>query len=150
MRLTFRSSAALALLSAALLAASSAHAVSREWTVCNRTGEPVRVAIARGAHSGYVSEGWWTIGACGCKTVLSGDVPVTGAFLRGVSPANTRPLVDTLMCVRRSGPFELANAESERHCRGGDRSFETFGFHSLKKPHFTTNLTAAGGGRCID
>jgi uncharacterized membrane protein len=150
MRTIFRSSAIPALLTSALLAVSSAHAVDREWTVCNRTSETVSVAIARGAANGYVSEGWWKIGACGCKTVLSGDVPVTGAFLRGVSSSGRVFAGETLMCVRRGGPFTLANAESERHCRGGDRCFETFGFHSLKKPRFTTNLTGAGGGRCID
>jgi len=150
MRITSRSSAIPALLTSALLAVSSAHAVDREWTVCNRTGETVRVAIARGAANGYVSEGWWKIGACGCAVVLSGNVPVTGAFLRGVSASGRVFAGESLMCVKRRGPFELAHAESERQCRGGDRSFENFGLHSLNKPRFTTNLTGSGGARCID
>lgn len=54
-------------------ASQTAHA---EWTICNKTPEPLTVAIAyasnRGGH--IVTEGWWKIRSCGgCATVLRAD-----------------------------------------------------------------------------
>jgi uncharacterized membrane protein len=43
------------------------------WKICNKTADDMRVAIAyvNPRVGGFISEGWWTLRACGgCKTVL--------------------------------------------------------------------------------
>jgi len=44
-----------------------------DLTVCNRTADPLTVAVAYvNPSGGFISEGWWTLPACGgCKFVLS-------------------------------------------------------------------------------
>lgn len=42
--------------------------------VCNRTANPVSIALGYRAERGWQSEGWWVAGPNECKTVYSGDV----------------------------------------------------------------------------
>lgn len=42
--------------------------------VCNRTSNPVSIALGYRAERGWQSEGWWVAGPDECKTVYSGDV----------------------------------------------------------------------------
>lgn len=42
--------------------------------VCNRTANPVSIALGYRAERGWQSEGWWVAGPDECKTVYSGDV----------------------------------------------------------------------------
>jgi uncharacterized membrane protein len=141
-------------LAALCSAAPFAHAAQRTWTVCNRTPEPVRVAVAYGAPGGgYESRGWWDLPACGgCKVVLSRDVPVTGAFLRGESRSGAVFADDTLMCTSVDSPFAIGRADLERNCSGRAGEFKTFSMHHLSKARHTTNLTGKGpnGRVCID
>lgn len=42
--------------------------------VCNRTANPISIALGYRAERGWQSEGWWVAGPDECKTVYSGDV----------------------------------------------------------------------------
>lgn len=57
---------------AGLLAVGQAEAGFR---VCNRSGQRVDVAFGYPHHQfGWTSEGWWTIEAGNCRTVMNGDL----------------------------------------------------------------------------
>jgi uncharacterized membrane protein len=46
--------------------------VKADLKICNRTADPVTVAVGYvNPGGGFISEGWWTIGQCGgCQTVV--------------------------------------------------------------------------------
>ena len=66
-----RCSSTAALLCTALpvLAASSAHA---EFRVCNKTASKVGIALGYKSQKSWKTEGWWTVDADSCATLLPG------------------------------------------------------------------------------
>jgi uncharacterized membrane protein len=131
---------------AGLLFASSAQAT--EWKICNATSEDVDVVIVYGTSDGrqYVSKGWWLVPANGgCRVVFSGNLPVSGVFLRGEGVRGDRWEGDTLFCTTRVR-FEMGNANSdEAGCRRRGAELQAFQMHTISAQHFTTTLRPRGG-----
>ena len=123
-------------------------AIADRHVKVNRSREPVKVAIVHGTHNGYVSRGWWNIGICSCAKVLSRDIPVTGAFLRGESPGG-KFQGDTLFCTGFSSPFVIDGAHKTANCTGRARHMQRYSLHTLDQPRVTTDLTERGS-HCID
>lgn len=59
-------------------AASMAHA---SFSVCNRSGEFLNVALSFESLLGLRTEGWWAIGPNQCADVIEGPVPVRYVYL---------------------------------------------------------------------
>ncbi len=143
------------MITAGTMAAREARATT--WTVCNRSAEDVSVAIAFNLKDArqYISKGWWTLRACGgCKVVFSGNLPITGAFLRGEGADGDKWEGETLFCTapRR---FEIPNANvDERTCRARGQEAKQFKMHVLNTQNYTTTLRDTrrypGKKTCID
>jgi uncharacterized membrane protein len=121
------------------------------WRVCNRTAEEVQVAIAYDQGGGsFVSEGWWSIPACGgCKVVHGAAFPVTGVFLHAEGTGLSWGR-DNLFCVNPQSRFRVVGGGNCEH-----RGLKTESFMTVNVPGngmHTTNLTgrASSGKVCID
>ena len=124
------------------------------WTVCNGSPEELNAVIAYNLGDGrqYITQGWWRLGACGgCKTVLSGNIPLKGVFLRAEG-ASSNVEGNNLFCVKRT-PFEMPNANaSESSCRARGGEELAFSMQTITAARFTTTLHGAPGNKahCID
>jgi uncharacterized membrane protein len=122
------------------------------WTVCNRSPEELNAVIAYSDGRQYISKGWWRLGACGgCKTVLSGNIPIKGVFLRAEGASSTVEGTE-LFCAKRTA-FEMPNANADdRACRARGGEQMAFSLHKLTSGRFTTTLHGAPNSRthCID
>jgi uncharacterized membrane protein len=47
---------------------------SAQWTICNKTGYPVVLAIGHEKNDQWISEGWWHILGGHCTEVISGEL----------------------------------------------------------------------------
>lgn len=47
---------------------------SADLRVCNRTNNPINIALGYRAERGWQSEGWWLAGANDCAVVFQGDL----------------------------------------------------------------------------
>ena len=57
---------------AALMGATLGPAAA-QYRVCNKTGNPVQVAIGyKDLTEGWTTEGWWTVSAHSCETLIKG------------------------------------------------------------------------------
>jgi uncharacterized membrane protein len=45
-----------------------------EWTICNKTGYPVVLAVGYKKGNQWISEGWWHISGGHCDHVVGGDL----------------------------------------------------------------------------
>jgi uncharacterized membrane protein len=71
MMLLRRGSAAALLLTALPFTISAAHA---DFRVCNKTSSRVGIAIGYRSEQDWVTEGWWTVEADSCATLLAGPL----------------------------------------------------------------------------
>ena len=136
----------------ALLTCFSGAAKAGDWTVCNRTAEQANIVIAYIGHDGgFVSKGWWTLGACGgCAKVLlqSQSGGLDDGFLHAQVPGGAGIVEgDHAFCVT-NGNF-LMNAKDPISCPA-TKLFRRQ--HIDLRKHWTTNITgrAPSGAVCID
>lgn len=126
------------LLAIVCLGLSSSGALA-DWQVCNRTPDPVRVAVGYAVPNGLLkSEGWWTLGPCtGCAMVLRRGETVdnTTGYLYVERNGSAMISGSENLCVGKS-PFAL-----RRH---GNNCPDTRGFKQvtidLNKNPYTTNI----------
>jgi uncharacterized membrane protein len=114
------------------------------WKVCNHGGDDVQVSIvwSMSDSRAYISKGWWRIGGHGgCATVLSGNLPIKGVFLRGQSTANGNVWEGhDLFCTLSRGELPNANSLDERACRARGGEMKAYQMHVINSATFTTNL----------
>lgn len=137
---------ALFALAACLLSASPAQAT--EWKICNASAEDADVVIVYGTLDGrnYVSKGWWKVPANGgCSVVFSGNLPVTGVYLRAEGAKGDKWEGSDLFCTLQA-KFELPNANNldERACEAKGGHLKSFHMHVIKTKILTTTLSAQG------
>ena len=129
-----------------LVATSAAHA---DWTICNRTADSMRVAVAYvNPRGGFISEGWWTLRACGgCATVVlrSETSDPNNVFFHAESPEGTRIDGNSQFCVGRS-PFKM---DGKGQCND-TRSFQHAAVNLDRNFTTTINPPNNAGRRCID
>lgn len=141
---------------ACLLASSSMFATevseAANWQICNRTAEPMWVAIAYDPGNGrHISEGWWKLNACGGCADL-GSYNLRNVWYHAHNRNSSRVVAgDDLFCTNSPEAFTIDN-QAVCHLRPGE--WDTKGFRSviLRGENFTSNITgsAANGGVCID
>jgi uncharacterized membrane protein len=134
-------------------AIASERSEAANWRICNKTAEPMWVAIAYDPGNGrHVSRGWWRLNACGgCATI--GNYNVLGVWYHAHNRDRSRRVEgDDLFCTSSPMAFNLDNQAA---CRvPTNRSLAFLGFRSvvLRGSTFTSSITgrAANGSMCID
>ncbi|WP_264210261.1 DUF1036 domain-containing protein [Leisingera thetidis] len=109
--------------------------------ICNNAGQSLSLAIGYSSGGGWVSEGWWTIPAGGCKTAVSGDLKTRYYYYRADAGGAVLASGDYTFCTSPE-PFTI---HGDTQC--GPRGYETQGFRRLDTGetarHFTLTLNAA-------
>jgi uncharacterized membrane protein len=139
---------------AAVVLSSAVVAEAQSWQICNRLTEDRVVSIAYvnlGSSGGFISEGWWTVKACGgCAKVLlrKETSDPHNVFLRAK---------DSRGNVVMDGGSRMCSA-SFKHTIVGNDSCKRRGFEDAMYRHvtvdlnknYTTNLTGEPRCRTID
>ena len=89
-----------------------------DFTVCNKTGREVSVAISPRLAPGsseWVVAGWWKVGPAACRTI--GSYPRGFFYMHAQSGGTTWGKGDLNLCVETPGPFKRINIASYR-CAG--------------------------------
>jgi uncharacterized membrane protein len=133
-----------------LLALALPGAAHADLTLCNNSGEMVRVAVGYSAADGPVSGGWWTFDPNECGRLVSDDQVVDRTtywvYAEQLDGGGTWE-GDMRMCTtRQKSPFTI-------HLAGcADRGFVVHNFSEVAAPHgnVTTHLRSSGGRGNID
>jgi uncharacterized membrane protein len=121
----------------------SSEAFAQSWRVCNKTADPVRVAVGYAVPGGLLkSEGWFNLGSCsGCATVVvpSDTVDLSTGYLYAEKSRDGTAIVtgDQNLCVTRQA-FKIRRSGN---CEG--RNFQTRQFRQMSinlNKNFTTNI----------
>ena len=131
-----------------------AHAAG--WLVCNRTSEPLQVAIAyHDGPNGWLTEGWWGLNPCGgCARVMNhSQTDGTNVFLSAVTrDGSARVDGEARFCVsdhaKGAPPW---TGRSGKTCGPGyvSRGFAKQVIDTEKD--FTTNVRGnTSSARCVD
>lgn len=119
-----------------------------DWTICNRTADRLRVAVAYvNPAGGFISEGWWTLNACGgcARVVLRSETSDPNHVFFRAESDGVRVEGNSRFCVGRS-PFRMNGRGQCRDVRGFRQAAVDL------DRNFTTNINPPGGAgrRCID
>lgn len=119
--------------------ACSAGPAMADFSVCNKTGQPVRAAIGRFDGTNWTSEGWWTVKAGGCMALLNG--PLQGRYYYLYATDGAAGIWDgkTRFCV---APDKRFRSVGRAGC--AKRGFDRRGFFEVdtgKKPDWTQTLS---------
>lgn len=116
-----------------------------EFRICNRTQSRVGVAVGYKDGDGWVTEGWWNVGANSCETLLRGDLPARFYYLYAV---------DYDQGGEWSGKAHMCTREKEFTIRGADdclaRGLERTGFFEVdtqQQKSWTVQLTQSNQKR---
>lgn len=126
-----------------------------DWRICNRTPQVVLASIVFDAGQGYVSTGWYKIGACGgCATVYHGMPKLRDVFFHAESLDRMMKWGDDYSFCVASEKFSFSGP-TVLHCarpRSADVRMEDFHLEKLTGNEFTTNLTGKdpSGKVCIN
>jgi uncharacterized membrane protein len=71
------------------------------FRVCNKTGSPVGVALGyKDADEGWTTEGWWTLSAHSCETLINGALARRYYFIYAADANGVEWSGGALMCTR--------------------------------------------------
>jgi uncharacterized membrane protein len=131
-----------------------AAAFQRNITFCNRTREPLTVAIGydRTGTTRITSSGWYRVASCACRTILRADLRATEFFLLTTKVEGTAPLVEgrAPLCVHPRDEFTYVsqNVNQAACTRAGGR-WVNFAFHDTgTNTNFTVNFRFEGASAC--
>jgi uncharacterized membrane protein len=109
------------------------------FTICNKSSQAVRAAIARFDGTNWTSEGWWAIQAQTCAPVLTGPLQGRYYYLYASDGAAGTWEGKTFFCV---APDKRFRAVGRGNC--AKRGFDRRGFFEVdtgKKPDWTQSLS---------
>ncbi|QJE72585.1 DUF1036 domain-containing protein [Aerophototrophica crusticola] len=107
---------------------AAAPAAEARLTVCNRSADPVRLALGQEQGQDWVSQGWWTLQPGACATPLPGELTLLEYYLRA------EPLVKGKTGWGGEFPFCVADgkdfqAKGDQDCE--KRGLRTAGFFAV-------------------
>jgi len=109
-----------------LFSASFVLPAQADLRVCNSTQGFIGVAVGYPVTEGWVSEGWWHIGAASCKTVIEGGLSSRFYYLYAEDISGKG---------RWDGPIFMCGQTSKFQIEGLDncfaRGFQKFGFQEI-------------------
>jgi uncharacterized membrane protein len=123
----------------ATLAACTATPALAAFNVCNRTGQPAKVAIGRFDGTSWTSQGWWTVKPKACERLLTGPLQGRYYYLYASDGAGGTWEGKTHFCVSPDKRFQAVGRGS---C--AKRRLDTRGFFEVdtgKKPDWTQSLS---------
>ena len=123
----------------ATLAALAATPALAAFNVCNRTGQPARVAIGRFDGTNWTSQGWWRVAPKTCEHLLTGPLQGRYYYLYASDGAGGTWEGKTHFCV---SPDKRFQAVGRGNC--AKRRLDTRGFFEVdtgKKPDWTQSLS---------
>lgn len=112
--------AVLALLMSTLVPAEAA------LHVCNKTARPVKTAVGRFDGAQWASEGWWTIAARTCASLVPGSLNARYYYLFATDGSSGSWDGGHNFCVAQTEKFEIKN---RGNC--ARRGFEQKGFFEI-------------------
>jgi uncharacterized membrane protein len=128
-----------AFLLAAVLAAFAATPALAAFNVCNRTGQPARLAMGRFDGTSWTSEGWWTVRPKTCTAILTGPLQGRFYYLHASDGAAGTWEGKTRFCV---SPDKRFKAVGRANC--AKRGYDSRGFFEVdtgKKADWTQSLS---------
>jgi uncharacterized membrane protein len=134
----------------------STQASAAGWLICNRTPEELQVAIAyHDGANGWLTEGWWSLKACGGCTRVMDQSKTDGAnvFYRAVTPRGDERIGGkTHFCV--SSHANGAPPWTGRSPKVCGKGYVSGGFsqHTVDtEKDFRSNITGKVAGKvCLD
>ena len=127
------------LLLAALVLVSLAAPAEAGLAVCNRTKLPVKAAVGRFNGKEWMSEGWWTIPARHCSTLISTPLDARYYYLYATNGGPGSWDGGHAFCVSAGEVFKI---DGRADCAG--RGFDRRGFFEVdtgQKSDYTQNLS---------
>jgi uncharacterized membrane protein len=109
------------------------------FTVCNKTAHPARVALGWFDGSAWISQGWWTIAAKACESLLPGPLDARYYYLYAADGGSGSWSGARGFCVGPGSRFEIAGRAD---CAG--RGFERKGFFEVdtgRAANYTQSLS---------
>jgi len=101
-------------------------AARADFRVCNSTQGFIGVAVGYPVESGWVSEGWWHIGAASCKTIIEGSLAARFYYLYAEDVSGKGRWDGPVLMCGQTSKFRI---ESLNDCfvQGGQK----FGFQEI-------------------
>lgn len=126
-----------ALIALALLL--SATPAAARFTVCNRTAEPVKLALGRFNGTQWMSEGWWTLPRDHCTAVINTPLKARYYYLYATDGGPGSWDGGRAFCVAGTGSFRI---DGRADCAG--RGFDRKGFFEVdtgRETDYTQSLS---------
>lgn len=127
------------LLLAAAAAAVGTVPAQAKFRVCNKTDQPVAIAIGYFQGRGWASEGWWKVDAKGCADVLQGVLTARYYYLRGVHLGAGDAWEDNRFFCVAPGNFTIKGRQNCKKRGFGQAGF--FEIDTLERTTWVQNLS---------
>lgn len=117
----------------------TAQAAQAGLEVCNNTSGTAAVAIGYKGDQGWTSEGWWNVSAGDCKTLVSGDLPLSHYYWRAEAASPGWDHANYMFCTQVN-EFTIVGDEN---C--ADRGYRREGFNEIElagRTDYTVTLAA--------
>jgi uncharacterized membrane protein len=106
----------------------------RTVTYCNRTADPLVVAVGfdRAGTTQITSKGWTGIAACSCRAILDEELRATEVFIMAAKKGTSTPLVQGTgpMCIHPTNGFEFRRENANQAtCQQAGGQWVKFTFH---------------------
>ena len=131
--------AAFALFALALLWPLQAFA---DFRLCNRTSSRVGIAVGYKDQEGWTTEGWWTIGANACETLIRGPLVARFYYVYAVDYDQGGEWAGKAFMCTREREFTIRGIE-DCLARGYDRT-GFFEVDTIEQKNWTLQLTEKG------
>lgn len=143
-----------AILTLAMPAVGEGQTFHRTLTYCNRTPEPLVVALGYdlAGTSQSTSEGWFSVAPCACRTVLNAQLRATEIFVMAARKGSATPLIQGSgpLCIHPTRAFKfVAQNASQVACQGAGGTWVKFKFHDTgTQENFRLNHRRRTGPQC--
>ena len=127
------------LLFAVTLAALAATPALAAFNICNRTGQPARVALGRFDGSSWTSQGWWRVAPRTCERLLTGPLQGRYYYLYASDGGGGTWEGKTHFCVSPEARFSAAGRGNCARRKMDSRGF--FEVDTGKKSDWTQSLS---------
>jgi uncharacterized membrane protein len=105
----------------ALFCLAGTKPASADFRLCNNTGSRVGIAIGYKDADGWVTEGWWNLGARNCETLVKGSLVARFYYVYAVDYDRGGEWAGKAFMCTRDKEFKIAGIE-DCLARGYDRT----------------------------
>ncbi len=113
-----------------------------DFRLCNRTSSRVGIAVGYKDQEGWTTEGWWTIGANACETLIRGPLVARFYYVYAVDYDQGGEWAGKAFMCTREREFTIRGIE-DCLARGYDRT-GFFEVDTIEQKNWTLQLTEKG------